>query len=339
MPITPKASFGALETRIAKETTYGVAPAAIDQRLGDVSIVPSPDIEVDFYGPTGTTSPTVGTVLTDRAMGDVTGRQSFTGMGYILSSMFGDPVTTTPDATGAPDVRQHVWTYTGLRTAAFNSYSVDFGSTVWASRVLGGLFNGLDLTIARGSLDFSSSFWGKSFNTGIGAGSTPPFAATPTDVPFKPMRGLDYEVWYDNTWAALGTSKAVELYSADVSIGERTAPAEPVNRTRTSDGIVEVGEQEHTFNVLLGLDANADAQIEKLKAGGLTFFRAKATGDIVGGAIPYSFQVDAAVIHSGASAPTDENEVAVMPIDGRIVRDVVSGFAAQFTLVNTVTAY
>ena len=335
MPATPKASFGALETRIAKETTYGVAPTAIDQRLGDVSIVPSPDIEVDFYGPTGTTSPTVGTVLTDRATGDVTGRQSFTGIGYVLSSMFGDPVTTTLEITG----RQHVWTYTGLRTASFNSYAVDFGSTTWASRVLGGMFNGLDLTIARGNLDFSSSFWGKSFTTGITGASVPPFAATPTDVPFKPMRGLDYEVWADNTWAALGTSKLLELYSADVAIGERTAPAEPVNRTRSSDGFVEVGEQEHTFNVLLGLDATADAQITKLKAGGLTFFRAKATGDIAVGATPYSFQVDAAVTYSGASAPTDENEVAVMPIDGRIVRDTTSGFAARFTLVNTVTTY
>ena len=300
-----------------------------------MSIVPSPDVEVDFYGPTGTTSPTVGTVLTDRAMGDVTGRQSFTGIGYILSSMFGDPVSTTLEITG----RQHVWTYTGLRTPSFNSYAVDFGSTTWASRVLGGLFNGLDLTIARGNLDFSSSFWGKSYTTGIGAGSTPIFATTVTDVPFKPMRGLDYEVWADNTWAALGTSKLLELYSADISIGERTAPAEPVNRTRSSDGFVEVGEQEHTFNVLIGCDATADAQIAKLKAGGQTFFRTKATGDLITGTTFYTFQMDASVIYSGASAPTDENEVSVLPIDGRIVRDTVSGFAARFTLINTVTAY
>jgi len=335
MPVTPKASYGALETRIAKETTYGVAPAAIDQRLGDVSIVPSPDVEVDFYGPTGSTSPTVGTVLTDRAMGDVTGRQSFTGIGYILSSMFGDPVTTTLEVTG----RQHVWTYTGLRTPSFNSYAVDFGSTTWASRVLGGLFNGLDLTIARGNLDFSSSFWGKSFTTGIGAGSTPVFATTVTDVPFKPMRGLDYEVFLDNTWVTLGTTKLLELYSADISIGERTAPAEPVNRTRSSDGFVEVGEQEHSCNLLLGLDAIADAQIAKLKAGGQAFVRTKAQGDLITGTTFYTFQADMAIVYSGASAPTDENEVAVMPLDGRIVRDTVSGFAARFTLINTVTAY
>ncbi len=332
---TPKASFGALETRIAKETTYGVAPAAIDQRLGDVSIVPAPEIEVDFYGPTGTTSPTVGTVLTDRAVGDVTGRQSFTGIGYILSSMFGDPVTTTLEVTG----RQHVWTYTGLRTPSFNSYAVDFGSTTWASRVLGGMFNGLDLTIARGNLDFSSSFWGKSYTTGIGAGSTPPFATTATDVPFKPMRGLDYEVFLDNTWAALGTTKLLELYSADINIGERTAPAEPVNRTRSSDGFVEVGEQEHKCNLLLGLDTIADAQIAKLKAGGQSFVRTKALGDLITGTTFYTFQADMAVTYESASAPTDENEVAVMPLDGRIVRDTVSGFAARFTLVNTVTAY
>ena len=339
MPVTPKASYGALETRIAKETTYGVAPAAIDQRLGDVSIVPSPDVEVDFYGPTGTTSPTVGTVLTDRAMGDVTGRQSFTGIGYILSSMFGDPVTTTPDATGAPTARQHVWTYTGLRTASFNSYAVDFGSTTWASRVLGGLFNGLDLTIARGNLDFSSSFWGKSYTTGIGAGSTPIFATTVTDVPFKPMRGLDYEVFLDNTWAALGTTKLLELYSADIAIGERTAPSEPVNRTRSSDGVVEVGEQEHTCNLLLGLDTIADAQIAKLKAGGQAFVRTRAQGDAIAAAQNYLFQADMAIVYSGASAPTDENEVAVMPLDGRIVRDTVSGFSARFTVVNIQTAY
>lgn len=336
---TPKQSFGALETRIAKEVTYGLAPAAVNQRLGDVSIVPSPDVEIDFFGPTGTTAPTVATVLSNRAAGEVSGRQSFTGLGYVLTSLFGDPVTTQPDAVGAPTVYQHIWTYTGLRTPNFASYTFDFGSDAWAVRVVGALFNGLELGIARGSLDFGSELWGKEFLPGIGAGSTPPFSTTPTDLPAKPMRGLDYEVFADNTWAALGTSKLLELYEANIGIAERTAPAEPVNRLRTSDGIVEVGEQNHTFDITVGCDATADAQIAKLKSGGLTFFRAQATGDVIAGAETYLFRADAAVAHSGADAPTDQDEVAVMPISGRIMRDGVSGNAARFTLHNTVAAY
>ncbi len=336
---TPKQGFGALETRIGKETTYGVAPAAIDQRLGDISIVTSPEIEIDFFGPTGTTAPTTATVLTNRAMGDVSGRQSFTGLGYVLSSMFGPPVTTTPDSVNAPTARQHVWTYTGLRTTNFNSYAVDFGSTDWAARVLGAMFNGLDLTIARGNLDFGSSLWGKEFLTGITGASTPPFAATPTDVAVLPVGGLDYEAYLDNTWATLGTTKLLELYNADIAFGERTAPAEPVNRTRTSDGFVEVGEQEHTFNATFGLDATATAQIDKLKTGGKSFFRTKATGPIIAATVANLFQVDASVVYSGAGGPEDSDNVAVIPLEGRIIRDVTSGFASRITLVNTITAY
>ena len=336
---TPKAGFGSFETRIGKEATYGVAPATIPNRLSDLSIIPSPDIEVDFFIPTGSTAPTVGSVTRDRAVGEVSGRQSFSGIGYVLSGMLGEPVTTTPDATTAPTVRQHVWTMTGLKTAAFASYAMDFGSTDWAVRVLGGLFNGLTLGVNRGSLDFSSSLWGKEFITGIGGASTPPFSATPTDIAAAVVRALDYEVFADSTWAALGTTKLLELYGAEIALGERTAPAEPVNRTRSSDGFVEVSEQEHTFNATVGCDATANTLIARLKSGGRTFFRAKATGDNLGGTNTYALTVDACVQHSAASAPQSSDNVATIPIDGRMVRDTVSGNVCKFTLVNTVTAY
>jgi len=336
---TPKAGFGSFETRIGKETTYGVAPATIPNRLSDLSIIPSPDIEVDFFTPTGSTAPTVGSVTRDRAMGEVSGRQSFSGLGFVLAGMLGTPVTTSPDSVAAPTVRQHVWTMTGLKTATFESYAMDFGSTDWAVRVLGGLFNGLTLGINRGSLDFSSALWGKEFITGITGTSTPPFSAAPVDIVNAVVNALHYEVWNDSTWAALGTTKLLELYGAEISLGDRTAPAEPVNRTRSSDGFVEVSEQEHTFNATIGCDTTANTLIARLKSGARSFFRAKATGDIIATTFPLSLTVDACVQHSAASAPQSSDNVATIPIDGRMVRDTVSGNVCKFTLVNTITAY
>jgi len=165
---------------------------------------------------------------------------------------------------------------------------------------------------------------------------TTPAADSVVDIPPVPAGAILGRVFLDPTWAALGTTKLLYCYSMDLSIGERMSRVRPINKEQTSDGIIDVAEQEHTLALVLGRNATSDAELAKLQAGTKVFVRTEWEGDTISGANKYLLQVDACLIYTEVGMPDDTDNVSTKEFTGQFAIDPTSGFVCRVTIKNAV---
>lgn len=337
---TVVSSFATQQVRIGKEASYGVAPATLPSKLNALRIVPHKMLDAEGFKPSGDTAISLVSINDNYTTIDVSGKLSFTDILFILGSMFGPPVTTTPG--GATLARQHVFTWDGRTPIAPVSYTLQYGASNLARQIKGAVFNGLSFDVARdGQINMTSGGWGKQLETGITSGSTPPFTATPTDIPAIPVFTPYFSVYVDDAWADLGTTQYLTMYAFSTNFGDRTARARPINRAQSSDGIVEVEDQTHRVGFTLGVDATSDAYLTDADEGTMKFIRLEAIGpaDSIEAGAEYTLIFDFCVIISSVDAfGSVQGGVHALPFTADIARDPVSGNAAEVTVINAMTA-
>lgn len=324
-------SFGNMGIRLAKETTYGVLPAVPAwKRLNDIKMVPKPQFETDPFAASGMEVPSVMILNDDFTNFDVTGRLSYTSLMFVLSSLFGEPVTTPVDAvTGAYD---HVWEYDGKTPIQPVSFAVDYGTAASLRRVLGVVFNSLTAGVNRGALEFGSAAFGKDLNVL----TAPDMDAT--DVPAKPIFPLHFDIFAGDTWADADaeTTKLLALYNYSLGIGERLDRSRPVNSTRSSDNVFLREEQEHTVTLRMGADAAAEGIYSNIRNGAFKFIKAIAKGQQFVTGANYEFEAATTLLIAGTDGYDTESGIHVLTWNARIARDDTSGKAAYFRLRNDI---
>lgn len=144
------------------------------------------------------------------------------------------------------------------------------------------------------------------------------------------------DVWIDDAWADLGTTQALDALGMGISFGEGHGRVTPINSSFSSDGIIDIGEQDHTVDLSLAWNAVAEAEIAKLVEGTPTFVRQKWTGPVISGANNYSLQIDSSVIYSGVGESENTQEVNTLPFSGSLSLDGVSGNLVAVSLVNAI---
>lgn len=157
-----------------------------------------------------------------------------------------------------------------------------------------------------------------------------------TDVAAVPAGAVQGNVYLDSSWAGLGGTQLLYCYEMGVSIGERMERVRPINKSKSSDGVIDVSDQEHMITLMLGRNAVADAQLAKLRAGTRSFVRAEWEGDTISGSNEYLFQVDATVIYQEAGEPDDQDGVFATEYSGRLAIDPTSGNVLKVKLVNAI---
>lgn len=196
----------------------------------------------------------------------------------------------------------------------------------------GGIFAGRNvaqITVGSGSL--------------TGGGSYAPTTTTPgsdaiSDVPAVPAGAVLGNVFLDTTWAGLGATQLLYAYDMDLSIGERMARVRPINKSKSSDTVIDVGDQEHTLDLTLGRNAVADTQLARLRAGTKVFPRVQWEGDTISGANKYLLNIDACVIYTGIGMPEDTDNVSTKTFNSRLAIDDVSANVIAIKLVNAIAA-
>jgi hypothetical protein len=168
--------------------------------------------------------------------------------------------------------------------------------------------------------------------------TTTPSADAVVDVPPVPAGALYGRVFLDTTWAALGTSKELTVFSETLTIGERMSRVRPINKERTSDSLIDVADQEHTLALVMARNASSDAQIAKMVAGTKVFPRLEWEGDVISGANRYLLRVDSCVLWTEIGMPDDTENVSTKEITGRLAIDAVSGNVVRIELTNTLAA-
>jgi hypothetical protein len=155
-------------------------------------------------------------------------------------------------------------------------------------------------------------------------------------VPAVPAGAVQGNLYLDTTRAGLGTTQVLYAYEMGINIGERMQRVRPINKSKSSDGTIDMGDQEHVITIMFGRNPTGDAQLAKLRASTRSFARCEWSGDVISGANNYLFQTDATVIYTEAGEPNDTDGVNAREYTGRIVTDPVSGVALSFKLVNSI---
>jgi len=195
----------------------------------------------------------------------------------------------------------------------------------------GGIYAGLNVP----QMTAAGSFTGGS-SPAIAVTTTTPGADSVLSIPAVPASAVQGNVYLDTTRAGLGGTQLLYAYEMGVNIGERMQRVRPINKSKSSDGVIDMGDQEHMITLMLGRNATADAQLARLRNATRVFVRCEWEGDVISGANKYLFQTDATIIYTEAGEPDDVDGVHAREYSGRIVTDPVSGVALSFKIVNAI---
>ncbi|MGI8475153.1 MAG: hypothetical protein ACR2OO_02080 [Thermomicrobiales bacterium] len=266
---------------------------------------------------------------------DVTGVQDFNNIGFPAQSRIAAPVITTP-ATGV-NARQSVFSLNPDAVDTFASYTLQYGDATQALQSAYAVFNSLGIKIQRGALDMSTSIVSKSPTTGATLAS-----AGLTTVPSVTIPPRGYDIFADDTWAALGTTKLLAAYDLNLDMTPKFDMDAPINSSITSfESMVEKDDQAVNFDLTVGLDSAALGLMSTFAAGSLKFFRILVTGPIIETTIAYKFQLDFAafILSRGKVAAASNSPAISVPLSCTLAKDPTTSNALVMTLVNTMLSY
>ena len=140
--------FQGAETRLVRESSYGVTPGSPDfVRLNGFGVTLTPTVETDPFAPPGAMVPTLTLVNDDYSEGAVEGRVDYNGLAYVLSGLFGQPTITS--LGGSPVAYQWEWTWNGRKPNRPVSYTIHYGFAESADVATGFIFNTLEISGGR----------------------------------------------------------------------------------------------------------------------------------------------------------------------------------------------
>lgn len=260
--------------------------------------------------------------------------QDYNAMTWTLCGGFGKPTTTTP-AT-AVTARLHTYTLSASAADPLATFTGMWGDSDRAIQMVYMVFQSLGLTVNRGGLSLESSAIARAPVTGV------PMPTTGiVTIPSVPIAARSWDVYADDTWAALGTTKLLALYEGGLTFGDKYTPDFTVNSAVPSfNELLEAEDTEYSGSFRVGFDATADALITTFKNGALKFFRFESIGPIIELALPYKVTLDVCVriMNPGEVGSAPNSPARTLPFDFGITVDPVTGNSAKAVVQNTVAA-
>lgn len=311
--------------QIGVETVHGTAVPAT-KRLQSIGIEPSVSVEKDNFRPIGSKFSALSTLGKEWAQASITGRATYTELQYLLSSVVGTAVTSTP-AAGATQ-----WQFTPSTRAddAPKTFTVEHGSGVRSDRFTYGLVTEIGMNFSRSSIEVTGSMLARAIEDGVAMTSTGVDA-----LPLIPVLPTEVTVYLDDTAVALGTTKLTRMISGTFTLGGRFGPVWVLDAANPS--FVNHIETEPSLNASLTLQADNQgmALLETLRKGDSKFLRIEAIGPVIaGGTENYRLTLDLACKISDTGGFSDQDGVYAIEFTALGVHDGVWDKAMQITLVN-----
>lgn len=315
------------------ETTPGTAATNAMKRYLGIRGNIGWDTQKESFTASGYKFPTAEVVNTEAGTIDLTVVQEYNSFMPLLAGVFGKPTTTQ---VVAGEVYQHVFSIDAKKADTLASYTMIWGDATQALQAVYSAFHGLTIGIQKTQLSLSAT----------GILNAPTSVAIPssgvTTVPMTPLRAATYCGYIDNSWAALGTTKALNLYNADIQFGDKYTPDWIIDcAVPGHSGLIEAVGVNHTLSLQMGFDAAAATEITNAKNGKLRFVRMEATGpeilDNTGTTTGENYMMTIDLAASLTPRGTGEASVSpatVVNFDGTLMVDPVTDNVAQVTLIN-----
>lgn len=317
--------------QIGVESTPGTSVAA-SKRLQSIGIEPTPDVEMDEFRPAGQKYRAITTLGKEWTTADISGRGSYTELVYLLSSVVGTPIITTPG--GATLARNWQFIPESFDDDVIKTYTVEHGSSVRADKFVYGMVTELGMTFNRTAIEVSGAMMGRALQDGI------TLTAAPTSIDLIPIVPTQVSVYMDDTFGTIGTTKLTRAISAEFNLGNRFAGVWVLDAANPSF----VNHIETEPDLSLGLTMQADAAgmalLDDLRSGATKYVRILAEGatDSIETGQEYKFQLDLACKASDTDGFSDQDGVYAVGFQLVGVHDGGWGQAYEFNLVNKLTA-
>lgn len=314
------------------EATRGTDPTTGSKLLTAAAIALGPAGEIDAFGPAGAKYNTLAVLNKEWAQGELSGRPTYTEMVYWLSSVLTQAVITTP----AGGTLSRTWTFNPATSAIDNpvTYTVEHGPMGGTGEKMSyGLLTDLTLSFSKNDgVDMTGTFLAQRATYGV------TMTASPTTIALVPITPGQVDVFVDATAGAIGTTKLLRDFSAELSISGKYAPLWPLNSALTSfDGHTE---QKPTVELTLklGNDAAGQAFLTNMRAGSSVFIRIQAVGPIIETTIAYRMRLDLCCQVSAAPDAGDEDSLSTLEWTFQVAHDGGWGKAMTCELINTLVA-
>lgn len=315
------------------EASPGVAQTANTKRVLGLRGRPVFTDEGEDFTAAGSKVPTAR--IQNNEMGGLTVEaiQDFNAFTWLLTGGFGKPASTlVATATKATD---HVFTLNPFAADLLATFTAIWGDATQAVQMLQTVFQSLQIGIQRGgSLSLSSAAIGREPTFG----ATIP-ASGVTEIPAQPIGARLWDIYADDDYASIGTTKLLAAYEGSVNFGDKYTPDYVINSAVPSyDSLLEAESATRDGNLRVGFDATAVALSTTFKAGAVKFLRFAASGPEIEPGFNYEAEIDLAVRITGRGELSSAPNSPAVSLPFTFGLTVAEGFSASARVRNAVTA-
>lgn len=320
--------------QVGKETTPGTGVAA-GKLLQYLSIMLNPTVETVEFRPAGSKANSTVLPAKDFTPFDISSDVgSYSEIVYLLSSLFKDVTPSTVDTSGKS------WLYEPNARAAETKarYTIEQGDSTRAGKATYGMVTGLELTFTREGAGMSLTGAGvaQQYQDNIA------LTGSPTTIEEAPVLPTHINVYVNDTFGAIGTTKLTRDFTAVWSCQDVQAPVWPLNSNNASFA----ADVDLPHLVTARLTAEADtagmAFLTTVRAGSTKYIRIEAKSTVLAGAATefYKIWIDGAYKVQEVGGFTDVEGVKCVEWGLSGVTDSTFSATAfsRITVVNKVAA-
>lgn len=293
--------------QIGMQSVFNTGVAAT-KRIQSMNIALDAQLNTDTFAPNGNLFPTSAALIQEWTEGDLDGILTYTEVVYPLTALLGPAVITT--FSGGPLAKQWLWTVNANSVLSPTFLSIEKGSSVYAVQVINAVLTGLNFGWKRtDKVSMGGGILASRLQTGF---TMTTIGGSPT-VEIVRVLPPHIDVFFDASYAGLGTSKQLRAFEAAFSLDNMYSPVWPLNSALTGhDGVVPTMPDSES-SMLLMADANGLAFLANVRANTTGYLRIKATGPLIEAVHPYVFQIDIPVQVKDVDGFTDSDGVWAIP--------------------------
>lgn len=329
----PELSTVARNVQIGKETTPGTGVAA-GKQLQYIGFSLAPALEMQQFRPMGSKVNAAVTPGKDSSTMTIEGQGSYSEVVYLLSGLLKDVTPTTVDTTGKS------WLYEPLARSEETKarYTIEEGSTVRAGKATYGTVTDVTLTFNRSEgLTISGSGFAQQYQDNIA------LTGSPTVIEEAIVLPTHLNVYSNDTFGAIGTTKLTRDFEAVCEIGGVVGQVWPINSANASF----VSDVEIVPTATVSLTCSADTAgmgfLTAARAGATKYVRLEALSTVLAGSATafYKLWVDMACKVTEFPGFDDQDGLKVVKVGLAPVLDATfsaPGAWCRITAVNKVAA-
>jgi len=329
----PELSTVSRSVQIGKETTPGTGVAA-GKLLQYIGFKLDPNLEMNTFTPMGSKTPSAVTPGKDWSTITIDGAGSYSEVVYVLSGLLKDVTATTVDTTGKQ------WLYEPLNRSeeTHARYTVEEGSSVRAGKATYVVITDATFTYNRtDGLSISGSGFAQNYQANI------TLTATPTVIEEAIVLPTHLNIYSNDSFASIGTTKLTRDFNAEFAIGGYSGPVWPINSASASYASDVDLAPTISCKLRCSADSQGEAFLTAARAGATKFIRLEAKSTVLAGSSTafYSLTIDFAAKVNEYPGYDDEDGLKVVEVGLTPVYDSTfsaPGAFARITAVNKTAA-